>query len=251
MVIPKERFWEIDLLRGIAIVMMAVSNLVTDLGYFGISSINVNSGFWFIFARVVVSMFLFLVGISLTLSYSMMRERTRREIRMKYLVRGLKILGWGMIITLVTLVFLGGDFIVFGVLHFIGVAVILAHFLLRYRFLNLFLGISLVSIGTYLQSMSFGFYWLVWLGFRPHGFYSVDYVPILPWLGVVLIGLYFGNTLYPKGKRRFRMRDLSSRMPMKLLCLLGRNSLLIYLIHQPLLIALLWLLFPFPQGFPL
>jgi uncharacterized membrane protein len=246
-----ERFWEIDSLRGIAITMMIVSNLVTDISYFGISGINIYSGFWLYFARLVVSMFLFLVGLSLTLSYSKVRHLRAGEIRMKYLMRGLKIFGWGLIITFVTLVFLGDDFILFGVLHFIGVAIILSHLLLRYRFLNLLLGILLISAGIFLQGISFDFYWLFWLGLRPTGFFSVDYVPLLPWLGVVLLGLFSGNLLYPEGKRRFALHDLSGNPIIKPLRFLGRNSLLIYLIHQPLLIVLLWLLFPLPLGLPL
>ena len=239
-----------DSLRGMAIVMMVISNIVTDITYFGVYSAGTYSGFWLLFARLVVSMFIFLVGLSLTLSYSRVRHMKTREIHAKYIRRGLKILGWGLIITMVTLAFLGGDFIIFGVLHFIGVAIILSHFLLRYRLPNLILGIILISAGIILQGMTFGFWWLVWLGFQPYGFFSVDYVPLLPWLGVVLLGIFSGNVLYPGGRRRLTPPDLSSNSIIRPLSLLGRNSLLIYLVHQPVLIALLWLLFPLPLRLP-
>lgn len=251
MEISKTRFWEIDFLRGIAIIMMIFSNLVTDFGYFGIFNINIQTGFWWLFARTVVSTFIFLVGMSLTLSYSRVKNKPKREIHTKYLKRGLKIFGWGLIISLVTLIFLKEDFILFGVLHFIGISIILAHFFLRLRYLNLVLGFLIILIGGFLQSLTFDFPWLVWLGFRPTGFFSVDYIPILPWFGLVLIGSFFGNLLYPEGKRRFRIPELSDNKVTRPLCFLGRNSLLIYLIHQPILIILLWLFFPFPQGFPL
>jgi len=245
-----ERLWEIDSLRGIAIILMVVSNLVTDVAYFRIFEVDAYSGFWLYFAWVVVSMFILLAGVSLTLSYSRVRDRKPREIRKKFLFRGGKIFGLGMLITVVTWFFLGRDFVLFGILHLIGISIILGHFLIRRRLANLLLGHALIFSGIALQYFSFSFPWLVWLGFRPENYYTVDYVPLLPWFGVFLIGMFLGNALYPQGKRRFRLPDSGGRLfaPLQLL---GRNSLLIYLLHQPILIALLWLLFPFPQGFPL
>jgi uncharacterized membrane protein len=244
-----ERFWEIDSLRGIAIILMVVSNLVTDLSYFRFSEVDIYSGFWLYFARIVVSMFILLAGVSLTLSYSRIRDKKQGEIRMKYLARGLKIFGLGMVITLVTWAFIGQDFVLFGVLHLIGFSIIFGQFLLRRGMLSLLLGASFVIAGLILQSFSFGFPWLVWLGLRPEGFYSVDYVPVLPWSGLFLVGMFLGSKLYPEGKRRFRIWNPKSRItaPFQFL---GRNSLMIYFIHQPVLIAGLWLLFPFPHGFP-
>jgi len=244
-----ERFWEIDSFRGIAIILMVVSNFITDISYFGIYSINTYSGFWLYFARTVVSMFILLAGISLTLSYSRVKSKPPRNIHKKYLLRGAKIFGLGLLITLVTWMFLKEDFILFGVLHLIGISIILGHFLLKRPKLGLLLGISFVLIGIYLQTMAFGFPWLAWLGFRPEGFYSVDYVPIFPWFGLFLIGMFLGNKFYPEGKRKFRFSNSENKLfaPLQFL---GRNSLLIYFIHQPVLILLLWLFFPFPQGFP-
>jgi len=242
-----KRFWEIDSLRGIAIILMVVSNLATDVGYFGIWSINTYSGFWLYLARAVVSMFILLAGISLTLSYSRVRNKKPMEIHKKYLLRGTKIFGLGMVITLVTWVFLKEDFILFGVLHLIGVSIILGHLLLKHPRVSLLLGISFLILGIYLQTMAFDFPWLVWLGFRPEGFYSVDYVPVLPWFGVFLTGMFLGNKFYPEGKRIFKLRDFSGSKLFALLSFLGRNSLKIYFIHQPVLIMTLWI--SFPQNF--
>lgn len=243
-----DRFWEIDSLRGVAIILMVVSNFVTDISYFGIYTINTYSGFWLVFARIVVSMFILLAGISLTLSYSRARNKKTKEIHKKYLIRGAKIFGWGMIITLVTWMFLKEDYILFGILHLIGISIILGHFLLNRKHLNLFLGILFILAGIYLQTLVFGFPWLVWLGLRPEGFFSVDYVPVFPWFGLFLIGMFSGSLVYPEGKRRFQIRNFSSNRVVIPLRFLGRNSLKIYLVHQPILILLLWLLFPFPQS---
>ena len=234
------RLWEIDSLRGIAIILMVISNLVTDIAFFGILGIDAYSGFWLYFARLVVSMFILLAGISLTLSYSRVRDRKPREIHKKYFLRGAKIFGAGMLITLVTWFFIPEGFVLFGILHLIGVSIILGHFLLRRRFVSLFLGISFMLAGLFLQTMTFDFVWLVWLGLRPENYYTVDYVPILPWFGLFLIGMFLGNSLYPEGRRRFRLPNHSGIWLVRPLAFLGRNSLLIYLVHQPIIITVLY-----------
>lgn len=244
-----ERLWEIDSLRGIAIILMIASNLVTDVAYFRILEVDANSGFWMYFARVVVSMFILLAGVSLTLSYSRVRDRKPVEIRRKYLIRGGRVFSLGLFITLATWVFIPRDFVLFGILHLIGFSIIAGHFLLRYRKLNLLLGHVFIFAGIFLQLFAFTFPWLVWLGFRPENYYSVDYVPVLPWLGVFLIGTFLGNTLYPEGKRRFKVHDFSESRMFAPLWFLGKNSLLIYIIHQPILLLVLWL--SFPQNLPL
>jgi uncharacterized membrane protein len=244
------RMWEIDSLRGIAIVLMVISNFVTDAAYFRILEVDAFSGFWMYFARIVVSMFILLAGVSLTLSYSRVRHEEPREIRRKYFLRGAKIFGLGMAITLVTWAFIRQDFVLFGILHLIGFSIIFGQFLLKRSGLSLFLGVSFILAGLALQAFSFDFSWLVWLGFRPENYYSVDYVPVLPWFGVFLVGMFLGSTLYPEGKRRFKLCDFSKSRFSAPLQFLGRNSLKIYLIHQPVLILILWLFFPFPQGFP-
>ena len=152
-----ERMWEIDSLRGIAIILMVVSNFVTDVAYFRIFEVDAYSGLWMYFARVVVCMFILLAGVSLTLSYSRVRNKKPVEIHKKYLIRGGNIFSLGMLITFVTWVFFGQDFILFGILHLIGFSIIAGHFLLRKRYLNLLLGLFFISAGLVLQAFAFTF----------------------------------------------------------------------------------------------
>jgi len=238
----KQRFWEIDFLRGLAIMMMIIFHFFYDLNYFGAERINFRSGFWWIFGRMIITIFILLVGISLTISYSRVKKRkTGWKLFKKYFLRGLKIFGWGLIITLITWVFLKRGFIIFGVLHFIGVSIILAYPFLKLRFWNVLLSIIFILIGIYIDNLVFNSYWLIWMGLKPYYLYTVDYMPIFPWFGVILFGLFLGNLLYPSGKRRFKMSNLFNFSFIKLFCFLGRNSLLIYLIHQPILVAILYL----------
>jgi uncharacterized membrane protein len=85
--------------------------------------------------------------------------------------------------------------------------------------------------------------WLFWLGFEPANHVYVDYFPLLPWFGVVLLGIFAGYTLYGRSGRRFGLPDLSAWQPVEILQGLGAHSLKIYLIHQPVLFAILLLAF--------
>ncbi|MEN6553411.1 MAG: heparan-alpha-glucosaminide N-acetyltransferase [Methanobacterium sp.] len=243
-----KRFWEVDSLRGLAIVMMVVFHFIFDLNYFGIYSFNMYSGFLWWFARVTASIFIFLVGVSLSLSYARTTLSsncpTEKELFLKYLKRGLKIFSYGLLITAATYIFIGDGFIVFGILHFIGMAIILEYVFIKRKYLNLFLGLAFIVAGIILMSFRFDFYSLLWLGFTPNNFYTVDYFPLLPWLGVVSFGIFLGNTLYEKYVRQFELPDLSNNLVVKVSSFLGKHSLLIYLIHQPIIIILL-LLFGF------
>ncbi len=241
---PEQRFWEIDFLRGLAIIMMVVFHLLYDLTYFGGCNLNIHSGFWLYFGRATATIFIFLVGVSLTLSFSRSGkiQNSGQKLYLKYLKRGLKIFSWGLIITLATWIFLREGFVLFGILHLIGISIILAYPFLKLRYLNLLLGIAIVSLGIHLKNFTFNFHWLVWLGFVPDHFYTVDYFPIVPWFGVILIGVFFGNLLYPDFTRKFNPGNYSDFRFIGLFCLLGRHSLAIYLIHQPILITLLYLL---------
>lgn len=238
-----QRFWEIDFLRGIAIIMMVLYHLLYNLHYFAHYNVNVYSGFWLYFARATATTFIFLVGVSLTVSFSKATKISldEKKLFLKYLIRGLKIFSWGLIITLVTWVFLREGWVVFGILHLIGISIILAYPFLRFPSWNLLIGLLLIFSGLYLKGLTFNFPWLVWLGFRPAQFYSVDYFPLLPWFGLVLIGIFFGNLLYPDYSRKFQLANFSSFSVIKIFCFLGKHSLLIYLIHQPLIIVLLYL----------
>jgi len=240
-----DRFWEVDLLRGVAILLMVFYHFAFDLNYFGLVKIDVNSGIFLSLARLTVTLFLLLVGLSLYLSLSR-AERMGREDQFitKLVRRSAWILSLALCITAVTYLFIGRGYIVFGVLHLIGLSLLLAYPFLRMGWKNFIFGSILIILGMYVPEISVNHYWLLWLGLAPAGFYSLDYVPMLPWLGVVLYGLGLGGLLYPGYRRRLSLMDrsiVSGRSWIRLLCYLGRNSLAIYLIHQPLIILLLML----------
>ncbi|PKM83846.1 MAG: hypothetical protein CVU88_00930 [Firmicutes bacterium HGW-Firmicutes-13] len=238
-----KRFWEIDFLRGLAITMMIIYHSLYNLNYFGSFNFNLQSGFWLFFTRFGASIFIFLVGLSLTLSFSRQIKNIESSgaVYLKICKRGLKIFFWGLLVTLVTRIFIREGFVVFGILHFIGISIILSFPFLRLRHLNILIGFLLILLGAFIGSFRINFPWLLWLGLKTNSFYSIDYFPFLPWFGVILIGIFFGNVLYPGYTRKYNLCDLSSFSIVRLLRFLGRNSLLIYLIHQPVIISLLYL----------
>jgi uncharacterized membrane protein len=238
----KVRFWEVDFLRGLAIILMVLFHSVYDLDYFGVYDVDLSSGVWFYLARFTAALFLLLVGVSLFLSYSRARLLGEEDrFRFRLLKRSIWILSLAMGITLVTYFSIGKGFIIFGVLHLIGISLLLAYPFLRLQWQNFVFGLFFIAAGLYLQTVNVEFPWLIWLGLAPQDFSSLDYVPIFPWFGVVLMGMGLGDLLYRNYRRRANLPDLTYSVLVRPLTFLGRNSLAIYLIHQPVLIALLYL----------
>ncbi|OPX65206.1 MULTISPECIES: heparan-alpha-glucosaminide N-acetyltransferase [unclassified Methanoregula] len=232
------RFPEIDATRGIAILMMIVFHTVFDLSFFAIAPVNVATGFWRWFAMATASLFLLVVGISLVVSHARFsRTHDRNEVTGKFLVRGAGIFTLGLLVTLATLLYLREGFIIFGILHLIGVSVMLSVLFFRFGKYNIVLGLPVLACGFLIRAVT-GPVWLLPFGVMPASFSSVDYTPIFPWFGMVLIGMGIGEILYSGGIRRFtppQIPDLVIRPP----AFLGRYSLIIYLVHQPVIILLL------------
>jgi len=235
------RYWEIDALRGIAIVMMVIYHLVYDLALFGHYQASVVSGPWRVFARVTASLFILLAGMSLAIAYARVSPQERGwHLFQKYLARGLKLLGWGMVITSVTWAYMGKAVIIFGILHLIGTITILAYPFLSLRWANLPIGVAMIILGIPLNQVPISHPWLLLMGLKPPMLLQLDYFPLLPWFGVALLGVFISQNLYPGGTRRFNLPAWAGQSAgIKQIVWLGRHSLAVYLIHQPILMAIL------------
>ncbi|MCX6684542.1 MAG: heparan-alpha-glucosaminide N-acetyltransferase [Methanoregula sp.] len=232
------RYWEIDLVRGIAILMMILFHFLFDLSFFTIFPVNVSFGFWRYFAFATASLFLLVVGISLTISHARAASTiSRTRLVLKFLYRGAGIFLCGLLVTLCTWLYLGEGFVVFGILHLIGVSVIISPFFFRLKKYTIAVGLLCIATGWFFSTIT-GPLWLLSLGIHPATFWSVDYEPIFPWFGMVLIGMGLGEFLYPGGVRTFSLPTLPQATT-RLLAFPGQHSLLIYLIHQPIIILLL------------
>jgi uncharacterized membrane protein len=240
----RERFWEIDILRGVAVIAMVLYHFSYDLAYFvGLFDVGFfRSGVGLNIGRMIGGTFIFLAGLSLTLSYgrAVVSQPPGGTLFWKYLRRGLRIFSYGLLITLFTWIFVPNEMIVFGVLHLIGASIVLAYPFLRLRLVNAALGLICIAVGLYLHDFSTTHPWLAWMGIRPN-FFMLDYWPIFPWFGVMLLGVFAGNALY--GDASKQAVRTAPRPPLsRPLAFLGRHSLLVYFVHQPILIAALVLL---------
>jgi len=228
---PLTRIRAIDALRGTAICMMIVYHAAFDLNWFHIISADFNhDGFWLSFRDLIVSSFLLLVGVSLVLA-------SRAGISPRQFWRRIALVGTcAMLVTLGSYVTFGKTFITFGILHCIVVSSILGWPLVRFPRAALVVGIVVIVGGVAIGLPLFDLPWLNWVGLMTHKPATEDYVPLLPWFGVVLVGISIGWWLLKR-----HMRDLRqmSRASPKWLTWLGRHSLLVYMIHQPIMVGLL------------
>lgn len=239
---PKNRIWEVDAIRGIAIIEMVIFHLVWDLHFFGWYEANIFQGPWQLFARNIGATFTFVLGVSLTLSYNRVLAQTEQPAPfIKYLRRGGFIFGLGMVITVATYFVIGRGFVIFGILHLLGLSVMVAYPFLRMSpWVSLGAGVAALWAGTQLNSIYVSYPWLIWLGLPQTGRIMFDYYPLLPWFGFALLGIFAGYMLYPQGTRRFALPDWSEVPPIYGLRFLGRHSLLIYMLHQPILLGIFY-----------
>ena len=222
----KPRYKEIDVARGLALVMMILFHFSFDLNYFGYIDIDIYRGMeWKVFRVVIVSLFLLCVGISLVLVHE-------HGIRWNSVKKRAVVLGASALaITLVTMVVFPRGWIYFGILHFIFTASLAALPFIGRPWLALVTGVGIIVL--YRLDL-IGFHWLfllldTWLPSR-----TEDIARFFPWFGVVLIGVFIGH------RRLFRMA-LPEIKPVSGLAFLGRHSLTVYLIHQPILFGILLL----------
>ena len=236
-----ERLWEVDAGRGVAIVMMVIYHLAWDLWGFGGFDIDLRSGFWHYFQLITANLFIGIVGVSLALRYQRMTSHGQPRYA-PFFQRGVVIFSWGVVVGLVTFLFAPSRYVQFGILHLIGFSTLVAYPFLRWRWANLVLAALIFLMGRVVKIGGWDASWLGWVGLDASPRPAYDFFPFIPWFGVILLGVFLGNTLYTHGERRFSLPDLSRVLPVRWLQLLGQNSLLIYLIHQPILIASLMLL---------
>jgi len=214
------RIDELDSLRATALVLMLILNFVTDLNHFGIMNTETGDQWWWL-ARIAASLFVGISGVSYFLAHRLEYDFTKTSGRTKRLIF------WAFVITIITYIFEPSAYVRFGVLHLLALASIVAFPVARKP--EFALGIGLILLIIPLSSNSN----LVWLGLRETGFIAVDYFPLNPWLGIFFIGLALASRIYPEGKPLTEIQ-----WPEKWLWF-GRNTLTIYVIHQPILIGLL------------
>lgn len=230
------RIWEIDFARGLSIILMVGYHLLFDLGEFvGVErflgfSTDLSTAAWRIAHTVFASLFVLLSGTSSTLSRSNVR-------------RGLRLLAVSLAVTAATYVFDPASVVLFGILQCLAVSILLyaAFFERSGPVACAAWGAFVLGLGAALPTVKRGltidFDWLLPFGLTSPGFSSFDYFPLVPWLGVFLIGAALGKSVYA-AKRSL----LPVRAPETIVNAAGRRSLLIYIVHQPVILGVLYAL---------
>ncbi|MGZ9721666.1 DUF1624 domain-containing protein [Rhizobium miluonense] len=244
----------LDTARGVALLAMASYHCTWDFEFFGyLDAGTAETGWLKVYARLIASTFLFLAGFSLVLANT-------PEIRWRSYGRRLgMIVVAALAISIVTKLFIGPGWIYFGILHAIAASSIIGLLFLRLPAFATLLIAALLAAGIVvdnviapfsLHSAAFDTPWLWWVGLSETPQQSNDYVPLFPWLTPFLFGLGTARLAMSFGW----LERLAKFGPGRnLIARAGRHSLAFYLVHQPVLFSLVYLLSlvaPAPQQDP-
>ena len=233
-----ERFDRLDALRGLAMVWMILFHFAFDLNHFGLTprqNFHVDP-LWTVQRACIVSLFLFCAGIGQALALQQGQRWPR------FWKRWAQVAGCALLVTLGSYQMFPRSYIAFGVLHGIALMLIVTRLSAGWGRWLWLLGALAVALPRVAAQPLFDSPLLSWIGLVTHKPITEDYVPLLPWLGVMWWGLAAGQWLLAH-----RPAWLSAAWPAALatvsrpLAALGRWPLSVYMLHQPLLIGLLML----------
>lgn len=221
----KKRVWEIDLLRGILVVFLIIFHTIYDLEFFYNIPLGFTTGFIYISGRIVATSFILISGISTVFSRNSFK-------------RGMIVLFAALMVSIATYCFDSSYFVVFGILHLLGVCMIASPLLkkLSYVWLSI-LSILLASsyfVIPYIKT-THNFFFI--FGIHNGEISSLDYYPILPWAGVFVLGIALAKIVYRERKSIFKFSIKDNPLNF-----LGRHSLWVYLFHQPVILLFLILI---------
>jgi len=228
----------LDQFRGAALLAMFWYHFSWDLAYFRLADFRLlEDPFWLAARAAILSSFLLASGLALALSAA-------GGIRPRPALRRLaRVGGAALLVSLATRFAFPEAWIFFGVLHCLALAGVLALPLLRApAWIAAVLGLLALAAPRLFAGPAFDAPWLWWLGLVTEQPVSNDYVPLLPWAGLVLLGVAGGRLAVRGGwvGRSGGSAPAGGRAG-RLLALLGRRTLPLYLLHQPVFIGLLWL----------
>lgn len=245
----QKRFEELDLFRGVAIICMIVYHILFVLNYFGVEKVNLYFPTMEFFTWIVRFDFLALVGVGMVISYYrvLSKGRGRWAAIFRQWKRGAMVGLCALIVSGVTYLYVPENFVRFGILHIIAVSILFWSFFVEWKWVVLALSLLSFWIGG----------WFAWMGLSgldftmvPFGYFfrdmlwnieALDYFPFFPWIGMAGFGVFIGQIFYPRGVKRFEWNFLPvDGQVKKTVCFLGRHSLIVYVVHVPLIMAVLW-----------
>lgn len=246
--IKPERYWEIDALRGIAILGMLVFHFLAILVIFHIIIETPTFLAYYNTYIIGTASFVIIAGVAMILRHERMHGSTNKAYYIALISKALILIAIAFCITILTWigsnVFLHeNQFIGFGFLHMLGLSMLIAIPLLRFKKWNIIFALIIFWIGNFVIPFIEGPAWLFPIGFASPEFLemSIEYFPILPWLGALLLGIGLGNVFYPNGVRGFKMKEVGKIGKIFSKLGNGRVTLFIYLVHVPVIFIILWI----------
>jgi len=227
----------LDIARTVAICAMVLYHFVFDLDMFGVIPAGTAlTGGWRLLALCTAGSFLALAGVSLWLAHG-----TAIQWRGFWRRFGL-VAGAALMITMATRFAIGEGFIFFGILHSIALCSPIGLVALRLPAAVLIaLAIFAFWAPGALRADLFNTPALWWVGLSTMPIRAADYVPLFPWIGPFFLGLAFAKIV--SWRHAWPTPSGAPSRLQRVLAWPGRHSLAIYLLHQPILIGLLWLAF--------
>ena len=238
---PSVRYHLIDALRGFALVNMVLFHLMYDIFNIFSAETGWNSEpLTIIWERFICCSFIILSGVSFNFSHRPFK-------------RGIILNAFGFLITIVTVIFIPSQAVWFGILNFLGCAMMLSYplkeylenikpvvgavcSLLLFAFLYGvpdgyvgFFGLELFKLPEFL----YGIKALAFIGFPSIDFHSTDYFPIIPWIFLFLAGYFAWRIIKNRNADRFFKRKIP------FFDFIGRHTLIIYILHQPIIMGIL------------
>lgn len=228
----------VDIGRGVALAAMIIYHFSWDLDYFEFINDNVASDLgWRIFARMIAASFLFLVGVSLVLATRSGFNRRSYWIRMGQVTAG------AAAVTAATWFVFPEFFVFFGILHNIAVSSILGIVFLRAPvWIVMGAAVGCILLPAYPTSGLFDHPILLWTGLATERPQSADFVPLFPWFATVLFGIVCARLGLLSPRLIAWLAQPRDGLFGRILRIAGRNSLVVYLVHQPILFGLVALI---------
>lgn len=229
------RFALVDMVRGTALVAMVWYHLNWDLRYFNFTLTPIDTDFWWhVLQKTIVGGFMLVTGASLVLAHGQKIRWNRFWRREAQVVAG------ALAISAVTFIVFPDAFVYFGVLHAIATFALLGLLFVRTSaWVKLAGGLLFFLPALFFADPAFNARPLSWIGFWVVPPLTEDLVPVFPWFGVTLFGQALMTLMLSKAWGRRLLAADPFGFVGRAVAATGRRSLLIYLVHQPILFALL------------
>lgn len=229
------RLLGLDIARTAALLGMIAFHTVFDAQMLGLLPFGTTaSPFFYWHARIVAGSFLFLAGVSLWLAHGQAMRWPA------FWRRWIKLAGAALLVTVATYAAMPDYFVFFGILHSIAVCSLLALAFLRLPALLVGACALAVMAASYvLPGPAFDAPLLRFLGLATVAAVTVDFEPLFPWFGPFLLGVMAGKLA--TGFDLWHLLTLPNTPLTRAMAWPGQHSLLIYLLHQPILMGLIWL----------